>query len=133
MNNITDNNTYNLIKSALGATNVRQSVISNNISNVNTSNFKASKVEFEDTLKNVLDQNSISMRYTNEKHMGMALNDIQPEIIKDDTTEIKLNGNNVDMEKEMVDMAANQILYNSLVQQANKKLSNLSYVISGGR
>lgn len=133
MNNITDNNTYNLIKSALGATNVRQSVISNNISNVNTSNFKASKVEFEDTLKNVLDQNSISMRYTNEKHMSVGLNNIQPEIIKDDTTQIKINGNNVDMEKEMVDMAANQILYNSLVQQANKKLSNLSYVISGGR
>jgi flagellar basal-body rod protein FlgB len=133
MSNITKDSTYNLIKSALSATTLRQNVISNNIANVNTADFKASNVDFEETLKNTLNGDNLSMKTTNSKHIGINGTDIEPEIVKEEGTKIKSDGNNVDVEKEMVNMAANQILYNALVQQASKKLSSMSYVISGGK
>jgi flagellar basal-body rod protein FlgB len=133
MSNITKDSTYNLIKSALSATTLRQNVISNNIANLNTADFKASTVNFEETLKNTLNGESISMKTTNYKHIDINGTNIQAEIVEDEGTKIKTDGNNVDVEKEMVNMAANQILYNALVQQASKKLSSISYVISGGK
>lgn len=134
MSRIVKDNTYDLMKNALDATNLRQSVISNNITNVNTPNFKASKVKFEATLKHAIGEGNISLSGGRNKHIGTgSLENIEVEVIADKNVRTKEDGNSVDIEKEMVDMASNQILYNALVQQINKKLSNLSYVVTGGR
>ncbi|WP_461205745.1 flagellar basal body rod protein FlgB [Clostridium sp. DL1XJH146] len=134
MSNIVNNNTYDLLKSSLDAVNLRQSVISNNISNVNTPNFKASRVSFEDKLKAAIGEGTLSLTGNNEKHIGTGnIENIDAEVLQDKDLKVNEDGNSVDIEKEMVDMASNQILYNALVQQVNKKLSNLSYVVTGGR
>lgn len=134
MSKIVKDSTYDLMKNALDAVNLRQSVISNNISNANTPNFKASKVKFEEALKDAIGQENIALKGQRSNHIRTgSVENIQPELIRDSNSKIKVDGNNVDIEKEMVDMAANQILYNALVQQVNKKLSNLSYVVTGGR
>jgi flagellar basal-body rod protein FlgB len=38
----------------------------------------------------------------------------------------------VDIDLEMSNMAANQLLYSTLVEQANQKLSTLRYLVRGG-
>ncbi len=134
MSKIVNNNTYDLLKKSLDTVNLRQSVISNNISNVNTPNFKASRVNFEDKLKAAIGEGILGLSGDNEKHIGTGnIENIDADIVQDKNLKVNEDGNSVDIEKEMVDMASNQILYNALVQQVNKKLSNLSYVVTGGR
>lgn len=43
------------------------------------------------------------------------------------------NGNSVDLDKEMADMATNQIYFNALTERINGKFNTLQTVIRGGK
>ena len=43
------------------------------------------------------------------------------------------NGNSVDMDKEMTDLATNQIYYNAVTDRLSGKFSSLQNVIRGGK
>jgi flagellar basal-body rod protein FlgB len=60
-----DEVTYMLLKKSLDASSERGRVIAHNIANVNTAGYKASEVEFEDKLKEVLNNESIGLSVTN--------------------------------------------------------------------
>ena len=45
----------------------------------------------------------------------------------------RLDGNNVDIEYEMAEMAKNSIRYDTLIQSLNNRLRRLQSVISEGR
>lgn len=123
------NITYDLIKKTLDVSSLRQSTISSNIANVNTPNYKVNKVEFEKFLSESRD--GINMTKTNPMHFGLeTIRDIEPVVEKRTTTSINDNGNNVDIDIEMTELAANEIYYSVLVQQLNSKLANLNYVIN---
>lgn len=135
MNILSTDMTYNLLKKSLDASSLRQQTISNNISNINTPNYKSSKVVFEEKLNRALDKGKVSLTATKSNHIGIHnnINNIEPSVVKNTNTKMKKDGNNVDIDLEMVNLSANQILYNTLIQQTNKKMSTLRYVISGGR
>jgi len=46
---------------------------------------------------------------------------------------MRTDGNNVDIDREMALMAANQLNYNAMTQVLNEKYSLLRYVIHEGR
>ena len=120
---------YELVKKGLDVASLRQKAISSNIANANTPNYKVNKVEFEKYLTEATD--GIVLKKTHERHIGIrGLKDIVPEIKKRETTSLNENGNNVDIDLEMTELAANEIYYNILVQQLNSKLSSLNYVIN---
>ena len=120
---------YELVKKGLDVASLRQKAISSNIANVNTPNYKVNKVEFEKYLTEATD--GIVLKKTHERHIGIrGLKDIVPEIKKRETTSLNANGNNVDIDLEMTELAANEIYYSILVQQLNSKLSSLNYVIN---
>jgi len=117
--------TSQLLTKALDTASMRQRVISNNLANINTPGFKRSYVTFEEELRKTLE--------TNNRVNLNSIQKIEPQINKDNSTSMRLDGNNVDMDQEMVDLAMNSINYNTAVQQLNKKLGMLRYVISEGR
>lgn len=120
---------YDLIKKGLDVASLRQKTISSNIANINTPNYKVNKVEFEEYLSKAT--KGIKMKKTHHMHFGVDnSNGIEPEVKKRTTTSLNDNGNNVDIDLEMTELAANEIFYNVLVQQINAKLSNLNYVIN---
>lgn len=116
--------TYKLLKKSLDASSLRQKVISHNLANINTKGYKRSEVVFEEKLK---------------QEMGRLQNDpdyvdsIEPEVVTDNSTSFNMDGNNIDLDVEMANMAANDILYNTLVAQLNNRISVMRYVISEGR
>jgi flagellar basal-body rod protein FlgB len=123
------NFSYDLIKKGLDVSSLRQRTISSNISNINTTDYKVNKVEFEEFLTKA--SNDISMKKTHDMHFGIKkLEEITPEVIKRENTSVNDNGNNVDIDLEMTELAANEIYYNVLVQQLNSRLMNLNYVIN---
>lgn len=126
---------YSLIKKSLDASSERSRVIAHNIANVNTPGYKASHVVFEEKLNNVLSNESIGLRTTHKNHIndGSTISTVSPEVEKDTSTSMKLDGNNVDIDSEMSDLAANNILYNTLISQANSRISMRRYIISNNK
>ena len=121
--------TYDLIKKTLDVSSLRQSTISSNIANLNTPDYKVNKVEFEKYLSEA--KNGIALQKTNSMHFGVDnIRDIKPVIEKRTTTSVNDNGNNVDVDMEMTELAANEIYYSTLIQQLNSRLSNFNYVIN---
>lgn len=117
--------TYDLLKTALNVSSLRQETISSNISNVNTPGFKASKVEFEKFLTNSKYQTPL--KRTHIKHFGIQ--DNLPIVQTQTNLSVQDNGNNVDIDTEMAALSANDIYYDSVVSQLNSKFSMLRTVI----
>jgi flagellar basal-body rod protein FlgB len=131
INNMSKNEyTYNILKKGLDASSERSTVIADNISNINTKDYKRKYVTFEETLKNSSD--SLELKTTDDKHIKINGNagDIQ---VKQDNSNLKEDGNNVDIDNEMVNLAANNLMYNAMISQINTRLSMTKEVINGGK
>lgn len=127
-----DSGTYNLLKEGIDAATTRGKAISNNIANINTKDYKRFNVVFEDNL-NGITSSKLGLKTTNERHINTidASKDITIE--RDNSTSMRTDGNNVDLDVEKVNQAANTMKYNGLVQLANGKLTTTKYIIAGGR
>lgn len=119
-----------LLKNALGATTLRQEAINSNIANVNTENYKVNQVAFESLLSEAA--TGVNLRKTQANHLGArTVTEIEPLVTKRTNTIVKENGNNVDLDMEMVDLAENTLYYQALTSQLNSQYSRLKTIISG--
>lgn len=125
----TNTDSYNLLKQGIKASTVRGEAIANNIANVNTKGYKKFSVVFEENLQKSSDT-SINLNKTDDKHISTTGNVGEISLVRDESTSMNADGNNVDIEVEKINQAANTLKYNALVQLASGKLSNISYVIT---
>ena len=87
-------------------------------------------MKFETELQKAIEKNG-TLVTTHEKHLGAAeAFKVTGQVEKVEGSAMNENGNNVDIDREMVDLAANEIYYNALIEQVNRKLSGMSYVIN---
>ena len=118
----------------LQAANLRQGVISNNIANVNTPNFKKSDVVFENLLAKELDMDrsgKLRMVRTNDRHLPMLPGGkAMAKIERQDTTTMRVDNNNVDIDVEMASLSKNHIYYNSLTRELGSYLTRVKNTIS---
>jgi flagellar basal-body rod protein FlgB len=126
-----------LLEKGLDVESLRRKVISDNIANVDVPHFKRSEVNFESQLKRVLmERDEASGRYqgilTSERHIPFyvprSIKSVQPRINLDYNTTYRNDGNNVDVEKEMVDAAKNLMRYNAFVTSMNHNFRMLKFV-----
>ena len=103
---------YQLLKNGLDVTELRGKTIANNISNINTPGYKRKYVTFTETL-------------------DKAKNQVKIEVKEDKSTSMRTDGNNVDLESEKVNQAANSLMYNGLVSITNTKLAIARTAITG--
>lgn len=124
-----------LLEKSLAADALRHKTISNNIANVNTPGFKRSEVVFEDLLYAAENYPSnLQMKTTDEKHIGNRPDSsVQPFVRTETNTALRTDGNNVDIDREMADMAKNQIHYNVLAQKISGFYTGLKNVIREGK
>ncbi|MFZ5943715.1 MAG: flagellar basal body rod protein FlgB [Bacillota bacterium] len=131
------NRTMDILGKSLDTTSLRHKAISNNISNINTPNYKRQLVSFEQELANYLDDKDSkkSLRTTHPKHISLGegeYKNIYP-VVEMDSTSLRTDGNNVDIDLELAVLAENTVKFNVLSQSISKKFSMLSSVIRGGR
>ncbi|NLY97905.1 MAG: flagellar basal body rod protein FlgB [Clostridiaceae bacterium] len=132
-----------LLQKGLDAAWLRNEVITHNIANVETPQFKRSYVEFESLLKAKIenkDYRHTELKTTREKHIpsvsGIStdpMSDIEPIVKKDESTSIRMDGNNVDIEYEMNELAKNVIWYQYMIQKVTKDLGRLKTVINDSK
>ena len=126
-------NTFTSLEQALNYSSLKQKVISQNIANADTPNYKAQDVSFKEILQNELGQNFTAYR-TDARHIDFSdRSNANPEIVTRPNVQYNNNGNSVDLDQEMSDLAKNQIYYDALVEQENNKFAALQNVIRGGK
>lgn len=121
----------NYLGKALDAAWTRNNVIDNNISNIDTPNFKASKVEFESLLSNALDSSKLKLKKTDPRHLkaGQNVDEITPMVTQDIESDIRMDGNNVDMNTEQAELAQNTLRYYTLLNKLSNDISTMRTVI----
>lgn len=112
-----------VIEKALDTSWLRNEVISQNIANVDTPGYKKKSVTFEQQLNDAFEKNSKN-----------NIDEIEPKVIQENTNlNYRLDGNNVDVDIEMSQMAKNTIKYNVLTQSLNSTFRRMKSVINEGR
>ena len=106
----------------------RQAVISSNIANQDTPGYKAKDISFDEHLKSRL-----ALTRTNPNHRQSKAGSITHRTYADPYGRIGNDGNTVDLDREMMKISQNNILYNSAVQIIEHKVTGLQNVIKGIR
>jgi flagellar basal-body rod protein FlgB len=125
-----DQQVYDLLKKGLDASSLRGKVIASNIANINTAGYKRHYVSFEDTLKKSI--SASEMKTTDSRHIKTTGSAGEITVKQDTSTSMRQDGNNVNIDNEMVNQAANSLMYNALVSQINSRISSTRNVITGG-
>jgi flagellar basal-body rod protein FlgB len=125
--------TINTLQQSLNYSSIKNQTIASNIANADTPNYKAKDVEFNDILKSEL-SSSLTAKRTDPRHISFEQEQKSSyQFVQRNNTTFNHNGNNVDIDKEMADLAQNQIYYQSLIDRINGKFNSLQMVIKGGR
>lgn len=127
----------NLREKALDAAWLRNEVIAQNIANVDTPGYKRKNVSFEEYLDQAMDDGGFKGNVTDSRHFQIGAGDAEnvPIRVTSDFSNLstRLDGNNVDIEKEMADSAKNDIRYNTLIQSVSDSYRKLMTAITEGR
>ena len=114
----------NVLEKAADAANTRMTVISNNIANVDTPNYKRRDVSFENYLLEEL--TSGSTRNLRLKVNDVDLSNINPTTYTDySNLSYRLDGNNVDIDTENVELASTQIKYDGIMNSLDYQFDML--------
>ncbi|MBR1886537.1 MAG: flagellar basal body rod protein FlgB [Schwartzia sp.] len=129
--------TFDYAERGLSAANLRHEVIADNLANVNTPNFKRSEVVFEELLAKEIygddDNGKLQMVRTHDKHLPFKkFGRARAYVERDDSTSMRVDNNNVDVDMEMASLAKNQLYYNALARQLSGHVSRLKSVMQGG-
>jgi len=126
-----------IVKAALQGLVARQRTIADNVANVDTPEFKASRVTFETALKQAAGTVEQPLRMTKVANAvagpGEAPTEIKPSVVLESDLGGRNDGNNVDVDREMLELADTNVRFNALVQVMSGKLAGLRYAINDGR
>lgn len=119
---------FRKLENSLDYSALKQKVTADNIANVDTPNYKAKSVSF----KSALNEAKLHASQTNSKHISFKGSNSEFSIVTNKNNAYNHNGNSVDMDTEMANMAKNQIYYNVLVERMNGKFNSIKDVLKGG-
>jgi flagellar basal-body rod protein FlgB len=125
-------NTIQALEQGLNYSSLKQKTISQNIANVDTPNYKAKDVSFKQIFQEVAGH-SFEAHRTDARHYRFQSSSSSNFFIQQRKSAYQHNGNSVDMDREMSELAENQIYYQALTERLNGKFNSLKTVIQGGR
>lgn len=131
-------NTLNMATQALNLRSRKHDMIASNLANADTPGFKAFDLLVEESLQN---QNgsaaNLQLKITHPGHRpaGRAAGSgVNPKIIRTpEPNNLRGDGNTVDMDREMSNLAANQLLYRASAHIVAQKFQGIKNVINGGQ
>lgn len=112
----------------------KNKVISKNIANTQTANYRREDIVFKDVLSESI---SATLKGSERKHFGAQVSeggDSQNfERVLDNSTELNSGVNNVDIDKEMAELAENTLRFKFVSKKLGDYYKNLQEVIKGSR
>lgn len=141
--------TDDVLKRALDAQTLRLHTTAHNLANANTPNFKRSVVQFEAALRQELEQElpreaaGLRLRATHPSHWVApgrlagergARGSARPRVTVDRDTTMRNDNNNVDPDREAVELARTQLTYQALARVVADRYRRIRSVVQqGGR
>lgn len=104
------------LEGALDALAMRQKTVARNLANLNTPSYTRSDIDFFSHMRRVFDGETVT-----------------PEATRDTITPVRLDGNNVSLEREMFALSETEILYNAAARFSSGSIARMKYAISEGR
>lgn len=114
---------YQSLRAQLDVAEVRQKALAANVANVNTPGYRRRDLSpaFETEFRRALEQGDLT-----------KLTELNPQIIVDDqTTSLRGDGNNVNLEREMIALVKNSAQYEVSAAIVAKKFQGLRMAITG--
>ena len=115
----------NFLDRAADASWTRETAIANNVANVDTPGYKRQDVAFEDILKRELKSSKYNTLQKAVDHV--SLDKLEGQVYTDYASySYRLDGNNVDIDTENVELASEQLRYQTLTKAASEELTRMS-------
>lgn len=122
---------------AMDGLSMRQRAIAENIANADTPHYQRLDVSFEGQMAQALGKtrSEVPLAVTSPMHLSLegpqSLEDLRfgPQTVSDST--MRNDGNNVDVDTEMMRLAQTSLTYNALADLTKRKMSVLRSVIRG--
>jgi flagellar basal-body rod protein FlgB len=111
--------TVGLLESGIKAEESRQRTIASNVANIETPGYRRLDVRFEESLAKAL-----------KSQRAADLDDLEPEVFHPQTTLVKSNGNDVNLEMEIGEMLKNSIRQTAFVRLLRKKFAQVEEAIN---
>ena len=130
-------NHTNLMHKSLDVMALRQEVISHNIANNDTPGYKSQHVAFETLYRKAMEdeaRGAITLKTSSPRHIQSTHADpskVNPIVVSETWHTMRMDGNNVDVDQEMTELAMNTIRYNLTLQQTSDELRRLRTAITG--
>jgi flagellar basal-body rod protein FlgB len=124
------------LEKALDLRTLRHELLASNIANATTPGYRSKDISFEKELASALQPFGVHLAQTNPGHMSGsgAFSTVNYEVISPAQDSINNDLNSVDLDKELVKLSENDVLYNTLVTVLKKNLDGIQYAITeGGR
>jgi len=128
MTDIFLNRTNAILVKVLDGAAERQQAIANNIANAETPGYTRKDVAFEGTLIDIMQRDGLQ-----PPAEIAAIRDVVTEIQDDFASPRRADGNNVQIEREMVSLAKNTLQYEATAQFLAERIQGLRNAIKEGR
>lgn len=135
------NSTVDLLGKSIDLRAKNQNLIASNIANAETPNFVPKTLVFEQELQGALKGPQAGQRTSAAPHArhipirntgsGGAIQSVSGQVVETPAKTPGRDGNAVELENEMGNMAENQIMFNASVQMLTKKFEGLRMAIKG--
>jgi flagellar basal-body rod protein FlgB len=124
-NSLFADNATRAAKAALEGLSLRQQAISRNLANIDTPGYQAQTIDFEATLKHLLDHQSgtLALRVTDAGHLVSSKQEgLMFSLSTRPGGSFRADQNNVDVDVEMTEMSETGIQYQAVSQAISQKL-----------
>ena len=125
------------LATALDAAALRQQVIAHNLANAETPHYRRFDVVYEEALsrqQQAAARQKVALRRTHPAHLARPTSQpVQPMVVRDNSSVMRNDQNNVDVDREMAALAKNTLYYQTLTRVAGARMLALRTAISEGR
>jgi len=122
------------LSSVLDLRQKQHSLTTSNVANVDTPFYKARYIRFDDLLKEAAGSSDNLMKTSHERHFtGLNGTVEEPEVFEQDPAPWVIDGNSVSLEREMVRLKSNALMFRSVTKGMSKRLSMITFVANNGK
>ncbi len=118
---------FKAMESGLSALNMKQEIITHNIANIDTPDYKAYEIDFGNMLERAY---AADMMEDEEDRDKTTSYDFKAKITRTDDISTRVDGNNVDIDEQSLELYSAYLQSSAIIQKMNAKISDVRYVLT---
>ena len=101
-----------------------------NLANTDTPHYKAKYIRFDEVLSEVMGAEEMPMRRSDARHLNSIHGDaLEPSISELEAPPWALDGNSVQIEREMIRLRENSVMFNAVIRGMTQRIARLQLAI----